>query len=62
MTEESFVVPAEISGERLDKAISLLLPSVSRSMAQKLIGEQNVVLNGSVAGKSAKVKLSDELP
>ena len=61
MTEESFVVPAEISGERLDKAISLLLPSVSRSMAQKLIGEQNVVLNGSVAGKSAKVKLSDEL-
>ncbi len=61
MTEESLIVPARFSGARLDKAIADLLPQVSRSMAQKLIGEENVILNGKTAGKSDKVRADDEI-
>ena len=43
MTEESMLAPEECAGQRLDKAISEMLPSVSRSMAQKLIGEGSVI-------------------
>ena len=61
MTEESLIVPVQYAGARLDKAIADLLPQVSRSMAQKLIGEENVILNGKTAGKSDKVRADDEI-
>ena len=61
MTEESLIVPAGYAGARLDKTIAELLPQVSRSMAQKLIGEENVILNGKTAGKSDKVRADDEI-
>ena len=61
MTEESMLAPEECAGQRLDKAISEMLPSVSRSMAQKLIGEGSVILNGKTAGKSDKVRSGDEI-
>ena len=61
MTEEVLLVPEESAGARLDKAIADLFPEITRSAAQKLISEGNVILNGSVAGKSDKVKPGDEI-
>ena len=61
MTEESFLVPAESAGARLDKVIAEMVPELSRSAAQKLIAEGAVVLNGKTAGKSDKVKPEDEI-
>ena len=55
------LAPAEIAGQRLDKAIPELLPSVSRSMAQKLICDGDVILNGKTADKSDKVRAGDEI-
>lgn len=59
MTEEVLLVPNESAGARLDKAIADLLPDITRSAAQKLIADGNVILNGAVAGKSDKVKPAD---
>ena len=61
MTEESFLVPQALSGERLDKVISSLLPELTRSAAQKLIAEGNVILNGADVRKSERVRAEDEL-
>jgi 23S rRNA pseudouridine1911/1915/1917 synthase len=61
MTEESFLVPTESAGARLDKVIAEMVPELSRSAAQKLIAEGAVVLNGKTAGKSDKVKPEDEI-
>ena len=61
MTEESLLVPAACAGARLDKAIADLLPEISRSAAQKLISESQVILNGKTASKSDKVKPQDEI-
>ena len=61
MTEESFLVPAESAGARLDKVIAEMVPELSRSAAQKLITEGAVVINGKTAGKSDKVKPEDEI-
>lgn len=61
MTEESFVIGAGESGSRLDKAVSLLVPGVSRAQAQQIILSGGAVLNGRTAGKSDKVKEGDEV-
>ncbi len=61
MTEESVIVPEAYAGVRLDKAIAELIPGLSRTLAQKLIGESGVILNGSTVLKSEKVKPQDEI-
>lgn len=61
MTEESFVICEQESGNRLDKAVSLLLPDISRAQAQQIILSGGVVINGNKAGKSDKVKTGDEI-
>lgn len=47
-----FVVEDEYSGERLDKVLAKLLPSVSRARLQSWIEQGAVVVNGEVTEKS----------
>lgn len=43
---QRFVVGEEHAGERLDKALAALMPSVSRAVVQRWIGEERVTVNG----------------
>jgi len=61
MTEEALSVSRKDSGERLDKYIADNIPGVSRSSAQKLIEAGQVILNGSAAQKSVKLKENDDI-
>lgn len=50
-------IPIELAGQRLDKALSLLLPEFSRARLQVLIKDGHVLMNGAVcADVSVKVK------
>ena len=61
MTEKSFSVSESLSGERLDKVISAVLPELSRNAAQKLIEEGNVTVNGRIVSKSGKPNVGDRV-
>lgn len=56
-----YTVDAEFSGNRLDKAVSLINPEISRSMAQQLIEDGKILLNSKVADKKSKVSVGDVL-
>ena len=57
-----FVVDDKGSGERLDKVLAVLMPSVSRARLQKWIEEGAVTVNGEVASKiRQKVAAGDEI-
>lgn len=52
---ETFIVPEEVAGQRADAALAQLL-GISRSAAALLCAEGNVLHNGSVLGKSEKMR------
>jgi len=56
-----FVVPEALSGERLDRCLSQLEPSWTRSRARKLITGGHVTLNGRTAKPAAVVAPGDEV-
>lgn len=56
-----YTVDAEYSGNRLDKAVSLINPDISRSLAQQLIENGKILLNGRVANKKSAVLAGDVL-
>jgi 23S rRNA pseudouridine1911/1915/1917 synthase len=59
--ERSFAIDAVHHGERLDRALAVLLPEFSRSYLQQLIVSGAVVLNGVAASRSSgRVKAGDE--
>ena len=62
MTEQNkynFVVNEETSNQRLDKAVSMLLPSFSRTHIAKLIDEGEILVNGKKEKASLKLKEGD---
>lgn len=64
MTEHVLFVPSDITPERIDKYLSIELNNVaeqifSRSAISVLLEQGNVILNGTIAGKSIKVKGGD---
>ncbi|MBQ9516964.1 MAG: RluA family pseudouridine synthase [Eubacterium sp.] len=61
MNEYNFTVNGDCAGERLDKAVTLLLPELTRSAAQKIIDSDGVMVNGEVANKKYKCKDGDVL-
>lgn len=61
MQEYRFLITEELEGERLDKAISMLIETLSRSYVSKLIKEDKVYVNGKTAKSSYQLKTDDEV-
>ncbi|MGN1147675.1 MAG: RluA family pseudouridine synthase [Lachnospiraceae bacterium] len=61
MDEFRFQITEEMEDERIDKCISMLIDSLSRSYIQKLIKEEAVTVNGKPAKGSYRVKAEDEV-
>ncbi len=61
MQEYCFQITEELEGERLDKALSLLIESLSRSFVAKLIKDNKVYVNGKTAKSSYTLKCDDEV-
>lgn len=59
--EYRFQITPETEGERIDKCISLLMDTVSRSYIQKLLKEEKVFANGKSVKSSYKVADGDEI-
>ena len=58
LEKEAFVVTDELSGERLDKFISLV-SELSRTLAAKMIDDGCVLVNGKAADKKLKLRIGD---
>ncbi len=57
---ERFLLTEEEAGQRLDKLLAKRFPQVlTRSAAQKLLEQGNVLLNGEKAGKNSRPKAGD---
>ncbi len=52
-------VTEEIRGERIDTAVSDSFPDLTRSAVQKLIADENILVNGSPIAKNYKVRAGD---
>ena len=61
MDEFRFQITEELEEERLDKCISMLIESLSRSFIQKMIKDETVTVNGNPAKGSYRVKCDDEV-
>lgn len=57
----SFEITEELEDERIDKCMSMLIDSLSRSFIQKLIKEEKVLVNGNAVKGSYRVKADDEI-
>ena len=55
------ILIADMPGERLDAFLARSLPEISRSAAQKLIEEGNVLRNGKTPKKNDKLNQGDEI-
>lgn len=53
--EIQLTIPAEMSGERLDRALALLYPDLSRAQWQRLIAEELVTVNNTAVKAKLKV-------
>ena len=56
-----FTITEELEGERIDKCVSMLVDSLSRSYIQKLIKDGALEVNGQVVKGSYKVSCEDEI-
>lgn len=56
-----FVIAEDMEEERIDKCLSMLIDSLSRSFIQKLIKEDKVFVNGKPVKANYKVKTEDEI-
>ncbi len=61
MQEYHFLINEELEGERIDKALNLLMDSLSRSFIAKLIKENQVTVNGKTVKASHSLKTDDEV-
>lgn len=59
MQKDTFEVLNEQEGERLDKYLSDIYPELSRSFFQKLIKENNILVNGSNQKSNYRLKTDD---
>ena len=56
-----FVIAEDMEEERIDKCLSILIDSLSRSFIQKLIRENKVFVNGKSIKVNYRVKAEDEI-
>lgn len=61
MDKFSFTITEELENERIDKCLSMLIDSLSRSFIQKLIKDDGVYVNGKAVKANYKVKVEDEV-
>ncbi|MBR2403774.1 MAG: RluA family pseudouridine synthase [Lachnospiraceae bacterium] len=61
MQEYHFLINEELDGERIDKALNLLIESLSRSFIAKLIKENQVIVNGKTVKASYSLRTDDEV-
>ncbi len=61
MENEVFIVSENEAGLRLDKAVAVLCNDLSRSTAQQLIDDGNILVNGEKANKKTALKIGDEI-
>ena len=61
MKEFEYIVTEQDLEKRLDTYVSSLNSDLSRSMAQKLIKEENVLVNGKASKESYRMKLEDKV-
>ncbi len=59
MELNDFLVTEELVGSRLDKAITLLCPDLSRNSAQQLVESGDILVNGVTCNKKYSVKNGD---
>lgn len=57
--ELSFIVTEEMEEERIDKCLTALIDTLSRSYIQKLLAEGNITINGKTVKPSYKVYTDD---
>jgi 23S rRNA pseudouridine1911/1915/1917 synthase len=55
------VIPVELAGERLDRALARLMPEESRSRLTRLIDEGHVTVDGRAMRANAKVKSGESV-
>ncbi len=61
MEDFRFQITEELETERIDKCVSMLIDSLSRSFIQKMIKEERVMVNGKPVKGSYRVKTDDEV-
>ncbi|MGN0376956.1 MAG: RluA family pseudouridine synthase [Suilimivivens sp.] len=61
LQEFHFIVSEESEGERIDKYLSELMDSLSRSYIQKLMTDDNITVNAKAVKPNYKVKSEDEI-
>jgi len=61
MEEFRYIITEELEGERIDKCISMLVDTISRSYIQKLIKDEQVFVNEKVIKANYIVKEDDEI-
>lgn len=61
LNEFYFVITEELEDERVDRALSELIDSLSRSYIQKLLSEGGITVNGKSIKSSYRVKSDDQI-
>ncbi len=61
MDKFCFTITEDLEGERVDKCLSVLIDSLSRSFIQKLIKEEGVLLEGKPVKANYRVRAEDEI-
>ncbi|MDE6015664.1 MAG: RluA family pseudouridine synthase [Acetatifactor sp.] len=61
MDEFVFLITEDMEDERIDRCVSMLIDSLSRSFIQKMIKEGHVRVNGEPVKSSYRVKAEDEV-
>ncbi len=56
---ETYTIPPDLEGTRLDQAVPQLQPGLSRAYGQQLITDERVLVNGRPAKASARLKAGD---
>lgn len=59
MELNKFLVTSDIAGSRLDKAVPILCPELSRNAVQQLIDDENILVNGRKSNKKTTVNAGD---
>ncbi len=59
MEKKDYKINEELAGIRLDKAVSMKDTSISRASVQRLIDEENILVNGKPTKSSYKLNLDD---